>query len=115
MCPIDSSETLLDANPGHNGYDYEVRKLLTRRFGVPTAEDLLSTYEDAWITELDLDNIQSLGMNVVRLTLAWDSLLKDDGTWRADAFKRHDWLVTSAWKRGIYTIIDLHAFLPPAA
>jgi endoglucanase len=115
MCPIDSSKTLRDANPGHNGYDFEVRKLLVQRFGPQVAADLISTYESAWITEPDLDNIQGLGMNVVRLTLAYDTLLQDDGSWRPDAFTRADWLVTSAWKRGIYTIIDLHAFLPPAA
>ncbi len=115
MCPMDSSETLRDANPGHNGYDFEVRKLLTRRFGVAVAEDLLNSYQEAWISARDLDNIRELGMNVVRLTLAYDTMLKDDGTWRSDAFTHMDWLVKNAWDRGLYTIIDYHAFLPPAA
>lgn len=26
-----------------------------------------------------------------------------------------DWLITNAWKRGLYTILDYHAFLPPGA
>ena len=115
MCPIDSSGTLRDANPGHNGYDFEVRKLLTKRFGPAVAENLVNAYRDAWITAHDIDNIKSLGLNVIRLTLAYDTMLQDDGAWRGDAFVRPDWLVTNAWQRGLYTIIDLHAFLPPGA
>jgi aryl-phospho-beta-D-glucosidase BglC (GH1 family) len=115
MCPIDASGTLRDANPGHNGYNFEVRRLLTRRFGATIAEDLVKTYEDAWITAGDLDNIQALGLNVVRLTLAYDTMLNDDGQWRADALTRMGWLVKNAWDRGLYTIVDFHAFLPPGA
>ena len=109
MCPIDVSGTLRDANPGHNGYNFEVRRLLTRRFGATIAEDLVKTYEDAWITAGDLDNIQALGLNVVRLTLAYDTMLNDDGQWRANALTRMDWLVKNAWDRGLYTIVDFHA------
>ncbi len=115
MCPLDSSKTLRDANPGHNGYDFAVRKLLVQRFGANEAENLITTYEDAWISLPDLDNIRALGLNAVRLTLAYDTLLTDKGTWRADAFKRVDWLVRNAWNRGVYTILDYHAFLPPGA
>ncbi len=115
MCPIDSSRSLRDANPGHNGYDFEVRNLLVKRFGAAVAEELINTWRDAWIAERDLDNIHDLGLNVVRLPLSWDALLRDDGTWRPDAFERIDWLVANAWKRGLYTILDYHAFLPPAA
>jgi aryl-phospho-beta-D-glucosidase BglC (GH1 family) len=115
MAPMDSSDSLRDSNPGHNGYDFEVRRLLVKRFGAATADDLINTYEDAWISERDLDNIKALGLNVVRLTLAYDTLLNEDGTWRDDAFKRIDWLVQKAWDRGIYTVIDYHAFLPPGA
>lgn len=115
MCPMDSSKTLLDANPGHNGYDFELRRLLEKRFGPLTAENLIAAYEDSWITARDLDNIHALGMNVVRATFGYDTLLKEDGSWRADAFTRLDWLVQNAWARGIYTVLDFHAFLPPAA
>ncbi len=115
MCPMDSSKTLRDANPGHNGYNSELRTLLTSRFGTAVAEDLINTYLDAWISAPDLDNIKALGMNVVRLTLGYDTLLKTDGTARPDAFKRMDWLIKNAWDRGLYTIIDFHAFLPPGA
>ncbi len=115
MCPMAASTQLRDVNPGHNGYDFEVRKVLEKRFGVATADKLIETYEDAWITGTDLDNIKALKMNAVRLTLAYDTLMKDDGSWRDDAFKKIDWLVSNAWDRRIYTIIDYHAFLPPGA
>jgi aryl-phospho-beta-D-glucosidase BglC (GH1 family) len=115
MCPMDSSGKLKDSNPGHNGYDFVLRDMLTKRFGEQTANDLIGAYEDSWITTRDLDNIKALGMNVVRLTFGYDTLLHDDGTWRDDAFTRMDWLVQKAWDRGIYTIIDYHAFLPASA
>ena len=115
MCPMDSSKTLPDTNPGHNGYDFDVRGLLTKRFGPAVAEDLINTYEDAWITARDLDNIKALGLNAVRVSFAYDTLLDEKRAWRADAFKRLDWLVQAAWERGIYTIIDYHAFLPSGA
>lgn len=115
MCPMDKSKTLRDDNPGHNGYNFEVRKLLASRFGPVRAEELLNVYRDSWITQADLDNIKALGFNVVRLTFGYDTLMKDDGTWRDDAFVRMDWLVKAAWQRGLYTIVDYHAFLPPGA
>ena len=115
MCPMDCSKTLRDANPGHNGYDFELRRLLARRFGPTITESLIGTYEDAWITARDLDNIKALGMNAVRLSIGSDNFMTEDGSWRVNAFDRIDWLVKTAWDRGIYTIIDYHAFLPAAA
>ena len=115
MCPLDTSKTLRDANPGHNGYDFELRRLLVKRFGPVVAQQLIDAYEDAWITARDLDNIKALGLNCVRLTFAWDTLLNEDGSWRDDAFKRLDWLVQNAWTRSLYTVLDFHAFLPPAS
>ena len=115
MCPVDSSKTLRDANPGHNGYDFEVRRLLEKRFGAATADGLVRTYEESWITSRDLDQIRSLGLNAVRLPFGYATLLHEDGTWRKDAFGRMDWCVAEAWKRGIYSIVDFHAFLPPGA
>ncbi len=99
MCPLDSSG-LKD--------DLSARKTLIERFKETTADELIEAYEDAWITEQDLDNIAALGMNVVRLPFWYPNLQKEDGSWRAEAFARLDWLVNKAWERGIYTILDLH-------
>ena len=99
MCPMDSSG-LAD--------NYAVVQTLNNRFGVTAQESLLKTYQDTWITTNDLDNIKALGMNCVRLPFWWGNVQRLDGTWRADAFEKMDWLVTNAWQRGIYTIIDFH-------
>jgi len=99
VCPMDSSG-LPD--------NWSVLDTLTRRFGKETGRSLIDSYEDAWISETDLDNIAALGMNVIRLPFWYRNLQEEDGTWRNDAFKRIDWLVEKAWKRGIYTIIDFH-------
>src|SRR5262249_53986053 len=88
--------------------DYSARQTLIDRFGEATADSLINTYEDAWVTTQDLDNIKALGMNVIRLPFWYRNLEDEDGTWRAGAFDRLDWLVTNAWARGIYTILDFH-------
>lgn len=115
MVPVDSSKSLRDANPGHNGYDFEVRRLLTKRFGAVTADELVRSYEMSWITARDFDQLAELGLNAVRLPFGYATLLDEDGHWRKDGFERMDWCVGEAWRRGIYSIIDYHAFLPPAA
>ena len=88
--------------------DWTARDILTQRFGAETAESLLAAYEDAWMKESDFDHIAAAGFNVVRLPFWYRNVESEDGTWRADAFQRLDWCVAQAWKRGIYTILDLH-------
>jgi aryl-phospho-beta-D-glucosidase BglC (GH1 family) len=88
--------------------DGAVRDALTARFGADGSDRLIAAYQDAWITAADMDNIRSLGMNVVRLPFWYRNLQDEAGAWRPDAFKRLDWLVSTAWDRGLYTILDLH-------
>lgn len=88
--------------------DYSVRQTLISRFGAATADSLINIYEDNWITPQDLDNITALGMNVIRVPFWYRNLQNEDGTWRADAFDRLDWIVGNAWARGLYTILDFH-------
>ena len=99
MCPMDSSG-LAD--------NYSVIQTLDARFGVATEQSLIKTYQNAWITTNDLDNIKALGMNYIRLPFWWGNVQTLDGNWRPDAFAQMDWLVTNAWQRGIYTLIDCH-------
>ena len=99
MCPMDSSGL-----PDH----YSAVRTLVNRFGTNTEESLIRTYQNTWIMTNDLDNIRALGMNVVRVPIMWTDLQRLDGTWRADAFDRLDWVVSNAWQRGIYTLLDLH-------
>lgn len=98
-CPMDSSG-LPD-----NGSVYDT---LGKRFGAATRDSLLAVYQEAWFNETDLDNIRALGMNVVRIPFWYLNLQEEDGTWRADACKRLDWVIDKAWARGLYSILDFH-------
>lgn len=99
MTPMDSSKL-------HD--EWSALDVLTKRFGKETCERLFDVYRDTYIQTNDLDHIASFGLNVIRLPIWYRTLQDEDGTWRTDSFKRMDWLVVEAWKRGIYTIIDLH-------
>lgn len=100
MSPMDSSGTLKD--------HYSARELLVKRFGEATADSLLSTYQEHWITAKDLDNIGAQGMNVIRIPFWYRNLQTEDGQWISGGLDRLDWVVAEAWKRGIYSILDLH-------
>jgi endoglucanase len=99
MCPMDSSG-LAD--------NYSVIQTLDSRFGVAAEQSLIQTYQNTWITTNDLDNIKALGMNYIRLPFWWGDIQTLGGAWRPDAFAQMDWLVTNAWQRGIYVLIDFH-------
>ncbi|MES2660977.1 MAG: cellulase family glycosylhydrolase [Verrucomicrobiota bacterium] len=88
--------------------DITMRNTLLSRFGEATANRLIAAFEDNWITELDLDNIRSLGLNVVRVPFSYRNVMDANFNWRSDAFTQLDWIVDEAWKRGIYVILDLH-------
>ena len=100
MTPMDSTGLLPD--------DHSVLQTLDIRFGVATEQSLIQTYQNTWITTNDLDNIRAMGMNLVRLPVWWGDFETLSGAWRSDAFNQMDWLITNAWQRGLYTIIDLH-------
>lgn len=100
MCPMDSSGTLAD--------DFSAREVLAKRFGNDTAENLLRVYQENWITEKDFDNIAAKGLNAIRIPFWYRNIQTEDGAWIPGGLERLDWAVAEAWKRGIYSIIDLH-------
>lgn len=103
MCPVENSED--------NITTFEV---LTERFGVEKAYELLNTYADNWITEYDFDRIAEMGFNCVRVPFWYRNFYYDDkGTKILDEngewdFSRLDWVIEECGKRGIYVILDLH-------
>jgi hypothetical protein len=99
MCPMDSSG-LPD--------DYSVIQTLDSRFGVATEQSLIRTYQYNWVVTNDLDKVRALGKDFMRVPFWWGDVETLTGTWRADAFDRMDWVVSNAWQRGIYTLIDFH-------
>jgi aryl-phospho-beta-D-glucosidase BglC (GH1 family) len=100
MCPVDSSGTIK--------CEHQLRETLAKRFGEATASSLLKTYQDHWITSRDLEKIAGHGLNLIRVPFWYRNLQTEDGQWLEDGFKRLDWVVAEAWKRGIYTILDFH-------
>jgi aryl-phospho-beta-D-glucosidase BglC (GH1 family) len=88
--------------------DHAARATLARRFGEPAADSLLRTYQENWITAKDLDHIAALGMNLIRIPFWYRNLQTEEGVWLPGGLNRLDWVVAEAWKRGIYSILDLH-------
>ena len=91
-----------------NDDDYSLRLELDDRFGATTAQDIIDVHRDTWITAADLDNIDAMGINVVRVPIGWSELLELDGTWKADPWSKIDWVINQAGQRGIYVLLDLH-------
>jgi aryl-phospho-beta-D-glucosidase BglC (GH1 family) len=88
--------------------DNTMRTVLSSRFGDTMKDSLIAAYEGAWLESGDFDNMAALGMNVVRLPFWYLNLENADGSARPDAFAKLDWAVGEAWKRCIYTVLDLH-------
>ncbi len=87
---------------------------LVSRFGVEKTHALFQTYRANWITELDYQNVASLGMNVIRLPIWYRNFQSDDnGTWYRDEAGNIDWseldeVLRLCEKYGLYLILDLH-------
>lgn len=91
----------------HND-DLSMNSTYKQRFGSATAESLVTTHQDTWIQEVDLDHISDMGLNLIRLPIGWNELLNEDGTWKPNAWTKIDWLVAEASERNIYVLFDLH-------
>jgi hypothetical protein len=84
---------------------------LERRFGAATAESLRDTYQDHYITELDVERVAAMGLNLIRVPIWFDQLESDrvgDVRFRPDGFERLDRLAGWARKHGVYLMLDLH-------
>ncbi len=108
FCPIYDNR---DTEPKAAGE--EIYNTLLARFTEEQVDTLMKTYQENWITTYDLDYLQSIGVNCVRVPFWYRNLQKDDGTWRLNQkgeidFDRLDWVVDECGKRGIYVILDLH-------
>ena len=92
----------------------DVLDILTERFGLEKAYELMDIYMDNWITEYDLDEIKNMGFNCVRVPFWYRNfyyddngtkILNDEGEWD---FSRLDWVVEECSKREIYVVLDMH-------
>ena len=107
MCPTDQTDTL------------STDMTLYSRFGKERAEELISAYQDSWITEEDFKTVKELGLNVVRVPFTYmnvyhhlsdkgELLHPDEFTLREDPFERLDFALEMCKKYGLYLILDLH-------
>lgn len=85
--------------------------LLSRRFGEAEAERLRRTHQAHFITEVDMERVAALGLNVVRVPFWHQNLETDDGhraTYRAEGFELLDRVARWARTHGVYLILDMH-------
>ncbi|NJP35389.1 discoidin domain-containing protein [Micromonospora thermarum] len=91
-----------------NNDDYSMNLAYQQRFGPATTETIINRHQQTWITESDLNNLQAMGMNLIRLPIGWTELRNLDGTWKSDPWSMIDWLVAEASERNMYVLFDLH-------
>ena len=91
----------------------------SRGWSAVDIQELFDTYQDNWITADDFDFLKAHGVNSIRIPFWYRNFMSDEySAWINDngsisdtknpGFKRLDWAVTQAKKRGIYVILDLH-------
>lgn len=93
--------------------DWTMRQTLENRFGVSGKNDLINTYQNAWFNTDDLDKLEEMGVNHIRLPIYYRNVMYENGDWKRDSegnidWGPIDWVVQEAGKRGIYVILDLH-------
>lgn len=98
----------------HDWAYYDTLEVLTERFGEEKTAEIIKTFEDNFITEEDIAQIEKLGFNSVRVPFWYRNFMNEDGSWLTTdhnenpGFKRLDWLIEQCQKYGIYIILDMH-------
>lgn len=93
---------------------YDTLEVLLDRFGEEKTNEIVKTYEDNFITEEDIAQIEKLGFNCVRVPFWYRNFMTEDLKWLAEnhddnkGFQKLDWLINTCEKYGIYVILDLH-------
>lgn len=98
----------------HDWAHYDTLELLTERFGEEKTAELMQLYQELFITEEDIAQIEKLGFNCVRVPFWYRNFMHEDGSWLAEntdenpGFQKLDWLIETCRQHGIYVILDLH-------
>lgn len=93
---------------------FDTIDLLVERFGEEQTTEIVKTYEDNFITENDIAQIEKLGFNCVRVPFWYRNFMTEDLEWLAEnhddnrGFQKLDWLIKTCEKYGIYVMLDLH-------
>ena len=93
---------------------FDTLSVLTERFGAEKTAELVRAFEENFITEADIAQIEALGFNCVRVPFWYRNFMTEDGAWLTDnaddnpGFQRLDWLLDRCEAHGIYVILDMH-------
>lgn len=82
-----------------------------RELGQETADAVFDKHWNTWITQDDIANISSLGLNVIRIPVGFwlkEDLVLEGEYYPRGALKYLDRLVGWAADAGLYVIMDLH-------
>ena len=93
---------------------YDTLQVLLDRFGEEKTAEIVKTFEDNFVTENDIAQIEKLGFNCVRVPFWYRNFMTEDLEWLTEdlnnnrGFQKLDWLISTCEKYGIYVILDLH-------
>ena len=95
------------------GY-YDTIEVLSERFGAEKTAELINTYENNFIRETDIEQIEKLGFNCVRVPFWYRNFMTENGEWLTEnpddnpGFRQIDRLIELCRERNIYIILDMH-------
>lgn len=93
---------------------YDTLQVLLDRFGEEKTSEIVKTFEDNFITEDDIAQIEKLGFNCVRVPFWYRNFMTENLEWLVEnhddnkGFQKLDWLISTCEKYGIYVMLDLH-------
>ena len=93
---------------------YDTLEVLLDRFGEEKTAEIVKTFEENFITEEDIAQIEKFGFNCVRVPFWYRNFMTEDLEWFAEnhndnkGFQKLDWLIETCEKYGIYVLLDLH-------
>ncbi len=93
---------------------YDTLQVFLDRFGEEKTSEIVKIFEDNFIIENDIAQIEKFGFNCVRVPFWYRNFMTEDLQWFSEnhnynrGFQKLDWLIETCEKYGIYVILDLH-------
>lgn len=96
---------------GYPGAEFQQRKALLGALGREGYDRFFTRFLDVFFTDADADYLASLGLNSVRIPFNYRHFEDDSAPFelKEEGFRRLDQAVEACARRGIYSILDLHA------
>ncbi len=93
---------------------FDTLEVLLDRFGEEKTNEIVKTFENNFVTEEDIAQIEKLGFNCVRVPFWYRNFMTEDLEWLTEnhddnqCFQKLDWLISTCEKYGVYVMLDLH-------